>query len=353
VLRSTFDPGEVTLLLQDLSDAPLERTLAEREANAQGGGHYAEVLPVEYEPGPAYLTLFEQLLDELAERIAEHVGVVTEIALAERGGHPVLVSLARAGTPVGVLMRRWAARHGVEVPHYSISIVRDRGIDTVALAHVAARHDPRDVVFVDGWTGKGAIATELTEALRGTPFRPDLAVVADPGGCATMYGTRDDVLLPSACLNATVCGLVSRTVLNAAYVGPGDLHGAKVYWDLQPQDRTAQLLDAVSGRYDDVAERVAKSWRTVADGPRTPVFSGLAAVRRVQEEYALPSWHLVKPSIGETTRVLLRRLPSRVLVRPDRVDDLRHVLALAEERGVPVTEHPDMPYACMGLVAPA
>ena len=106
--------------------------------------------------------------------------------LAERGPDVVLVSLARAGTPVGVLMRRWAAaRHGLDLPHYAVSIVRGRGIDAVALRYLAAHHDPPDVVFVDGWTGKGAITRELAAALRGTPFDPELAVLADPAAaCA-------------------------------------------------------------------------------------------------------------------------------------------------------------------------
>ena len=78
----------------------------------------------------------------------------------------MLVSLARAGTPVGVLMRRWAQhRHGLDLPHYAVSIVRGRGIDANALRWLAAHHDPADVVFVDGWTGKGAITRELAAAL--------------------------------------------------------------------------------------------------------------------------------------------------------------------------------------------
>ena len=63
-------------------------------------------------------------------------------------------------------MRRWAQRaHGVDLPHYAVSIVRGRGIDPVALRYLAAHHDPASVMFVDGWTGKGAIARELAAAL--------------------------------------------------------------------------------------------------------------------------------------------------------------------------------------------
>lgn len=44
--------------------------------------------------------------------------------------------------------------------HYGISIIRDRGIDTTALEMIERRHGPRGIVFVDGWTRKGAMILE-------------------------------------------------------------------------------------------------------------------------------------------------------------------------------------------------
>ena len=57
-------------------------------------------------------------------------------------------------------------------------------------------------------------------------------MLADPGRCAATFGTRDDWLIPSACLNSTVSGLVSRTVLNARLLRPDQYHGAKFYAEL-------------------------------------------------------------------------------------------------------------------------
>jgi hypothetical protein len=42
--------------------------------------------------------------------------------------------------------------------------------------------------------------------------------------------------------------------------------------------------------------------------------------------------------VGETTRVLLRRVPWQILARADAGDELSHVRLLAAERGVPVVE---------------
>jgi hypothetical protein len=285
--------------------------------------------------------------------LAHAVGLVTELVLAERTRPPVLVSLARAGTPVGILMRRWAAAaHGLDLPHHAVSIVRGRGIDRVALAWLAVHHDPADVVFVDGWTGKGAITRELAEALAGTPFSPDLAVLADPGSCVRTFGTRADFLIPSACLNSTVSGLVSRTVLNDALIGPGRFHGAKFYADLAPADVSNTFLDVVSGQFAAVADRVAADLPGLRAADRTPTWAGWATVQRLAAEHGIDNLHLVKPGVGETTRVLLRRVPWKVLIRRDAVPELEHVLLLAEERGAGVELVDDMAYSCVGIVRP-
>ncbi|MFF3306693.1 phosphoribosyltransferase [Streptomyces sp. NPDC002952] len=358
---SSYAPDEVGWLLQDLSDVRLEAPTEEREEAIQSGGaHYAESLPVEYQPSEQYQELFHAALGTSAARIAEAVGAVTELVLAERSPRPVLVSLARAGTPVGVLMRRWARhRHGLDLPHYAVSIVRGRGIDANALRWLAAHHDPADVVFVDGWTGKGAITRELAQAVEEfeaqdgiTGFDPEIAVLADPGSCVRTYGTREDFLIPSACLNSTVSGLISRTVLRADLVGEHDYHGAKFYRELAGSDVSADFLDAVAAHFPDVTDAVDARVKDLLSADRAPTWEGWAAVERISEEYAIHDVNLVKPGVGETTRVLLRRVPWKILARAGAGADLDHVRLLAEQRGVPVEEVADLPYTCVGLIHP-
>ncbi|MGW1201256.1 phosphoribosyltransferase [Streptomyces cyaneofuscatus] len=370
---SSYAPEDVGWLLQDLSDTELEAPTEEREEAIQSGGaHYAESLPVEYQPSAEYQALFAAALDASAARIARAVGTVTETVLAERGPRPVLVSLARAGTPVGVLMRHWARhRHGLDLPHYAISIVRGRGIDATALRWLAAHHDPADVVFVDGWTGKGAITRELAAAIEefeasGGPggsagpvgsagpagFNPEIAVLADPGGCVRTYGTREDFLIPSACLNSTVSGLISRTVLRADLVGPDDFHGAKFYRELAGSDVSGDFLAAVTARFDEVADQVDAETKELLAADRAPTWEGWAAVERISEEYGIHDVNLVKPGVGETTRVLLRRVPWKILAKRGAGTDLTHIRLLAEQRGVPVEEVDDLPYSCVGLIHP-
>ncbi|MET9427085.1 phosphoribosyltransferase [Streptomyces sp. NPDC003036] len=352
---SSYAPDEVGWLLQDLSDVELEAPTEEREEAIQSGGaHYAESLPVEYQPTPQYQELYRAALTTSAARIARAVGTVTETVLAERSPRPVLVSLARAGTPVGVLMRRWAHyRHGLDLPHYAVSIVRGRGIDANALRWLAAHHNPADVVFVDGWTGKGAITRELAEALSDFPgFEPEIAVLADPGSCVRTYGTREDFLIPSACLNSTVSGLISRTVLRADLVGPADYHGAKYYRDLAAADVSHDFLDTVAARFEEVTDAVDADVKELLATDRTPTWAGWAAVERISEKYGIHDVNLVKPGVGETTRVLLRRVPWKILAQRGAGADLDHVRLLAHQRGVPVEEVDGLPYTCVGLIHP-
>jgi hypothetical protein len=252
-------------------------------------------------------------------------------------------------------MRRWAQRrHGLDWPHYAVSIVRGRGIDPVALRYLAAHHDPAQVMFVDGWTGKGAIARELAAAVRDVDprFSPELAVLADTGSCVSLYGTREDFLIPSACLNSTVSGLVSRTVRNERVIAPGRFDGAKFYQELAFADVSGLFLDAISARFGAVAEAVDRAWPKLRDSDRTPTWSGWAAVEQISAQYGIDNVNLVKPGVGETTRVLLRRVPWRILVRDDAEADLAHVLLLASQRGVEVETVPGLAYSCVGLIHP-
>lgn len=357
----SYAADEVSWLLKDLSDVDLEADVAERERRIQAGtAHYAESLPIEYQPDAEYRELFDRVLAESAERLALAVATVAELVVAERGEDIVLVSLARAGTPIGVLMRRWlrsgVGRPSLTVPHYAVSIVRDRGIDAVALDYLAHHHDPSTIVFVDGWTGKGAITRELTEALDayhaagGARFNDELVVLADPGNSVRTYGTRDDFLIASACLNSTVSGLVSRTVLNDTLIGPGEFHGAKFYRELADADVSNQLLDAVTAAFETIRDQVPVAVAAIRDSDRTPDWSGWASVERVRAEYGVATVNFVKPGVGETTRVLLRRVPWRVLVREADAPEHAHIRLLAAARNVPVEVVEDLAYSCMGLI---
>jgi hypothetical protein len=139
---------------------------------------------------------------------------------------------------------------------------------------------------------------------------------------------------------------VSRTVLNPRLLHPGQYHGAKFYAELAPVDVSGDFLDAVAAEFTGITD-------TAPPADRTADFAGRAAVDRIVDEYGIADPNLVKPGVGETTRVLLRRVPWRVLVRAGApAADLVHVRLLAQRRGVPVEEVPGLAYSCVGLIHP-
>ncbi|MDD7936897.1 phosphoribosyltransferase domain-containing protein [Actinomycetospora lutea] len=353
----TFAPDEVGWLLSDLAGHALETPTAAREAAIAAGTSYAATLPVERAPSPRYARVVARALERSAEPVAAAVGVLADRVLARRGPGAVLVSLARAGTPVGVLVRRWAARvRGIALPHYAMSVVRGRGLDRAALHALVAAHDPAALVLVDGWTGAGGILDEIRADLAryagetGALVDPTVAVLADPAHRTPLHGTRDDLLVPQACLNATVSGLVSRTVARADLLGPGAYDGARFYAGLAAGDRTAAFLDVVSDRFAEVAPPGPPASAPDGRGPRY-----LAALAAERADLGGGDRRL-RGGVGETLPALLRRDPAAVLLARDAGPDLDPVRHLCTERGVPTGPLPPRaggiasPYRCVGVL---
>ena len=82
-----------------------------------------------------------------------------------------------------------------------------------------------------------------------------------------------------------------------------------------------------------------------------PRGTGLAEVRRIAAHFGVRDINLVKPGIGEATRVLLRRVPWKILVHSmDDMEHLGHIYQLAKEKGVPVEAYPLTNYRACGII---
>ena len=358
LVKTSYSKEDITFLLKDVTGDFTESSLEERESAVRSGAHYAERLPVEYRPSEEYTQLYHASVEKTKEQLSHLVGVVARrILLNAETEDIVLVSLARAGSPIGILIRRYAAQIlNLDWPHYSVSILRDKGLDEKAIQAIREAHPDSRLQFVDGWTGKGAIQKELTKAVdslndkSGLNLHDDMAVLADPGACAVLFGTREDFLIPSACLNATVSGLVSRTILNKNYIGEDDFHGAKFYGELLEEDLSNDFIDQVTSCFSATSAAAEhEAFRTPVIAERT--WQGMKEVEAIgQKMYSETDYHLIKPGVGETTRVLLRRSPWKVLVNDPEHPDVRHILILADEKNVPVEVVPDLFYRAIGLI---
>ena len=329
-MKITYKNGEVDILLKDITGLVEPLGTKEREQRIPTGTHYCEMLPLEYKPSPGYMEAYEAALEHFGKTTALAVGRAAEKIYRAKGKEGVLVSLARAGIPAGVLIRRYLKnKYDTELPHYAISIIRGRGIDHNAVNYILERHKPWQIQFLDGWVGKGAIYGELKKALKDWPdIDPSLAVLSDPANLTALCGTHEDILIPSSCLNATVTGLISRTFLRSDIIGEHDFHGAAFYGELEQEDLTNIYLDQIEEQFDYEA-----SWQETgfpADGQE--VVKNIASVYRIKDQ------NFIKPGIGEATRVLLRRMPWKLLISPEyeNSEELRHLVRLAAEKRVPI-----------------
>jgi len=334
------------MLLKDITGLVDPLPTEERERLIQSGVHYSEMLPLEYEPSEKYLHTYYDALERYSEITAKAVGSVSDKIYNEKGENITLVSLARAGTPIGILIKRFLEKkYKISVPHYTISIIRGKGIDKNAIKYILERHSSESVQFVDGWTGKGAIQRQLDEAMLDYPqLDPKLAVLSDPANVAGKCGTHEDFLIASSCLNSTVSGLISRTFFRSDIIKPDDFHGAVYYGELKDKDLTYQFIESVE-KYFDFRNNI------IPDSDNTSNLSGLDEVKKIAEKLSISDINLIKPGIGEATRVLLRRVPYKILVHSlEDYEHLGHIYQLAKEKGVQVEIYPLKCYKTCGLI---
>ena len=343
-LRSSYSEEDVILLLKDITGLVSPQSTEEREKLIQSGKHYSEMLPIEYVPTEKYMKVYYEALESYSKTVAEAVGKLSDKIIENKGREVVLVSLARAGIPIGILVKRYIRyKYSIDVPHYSISIIRGRGIDDNAMKFLLGKYRPEQLLFVDGWIGKGAILNELKkdiEAYKGVSS--DIAVIADPANVTELCGTHEDILIPSSCLNSTVSGLVSRTFLRSDIIGKDDFHGAVYYGELADSDLSYDFINAIEKEF---------SMENNDDGIVIEG-QGIDEVREIGKVFGVDEINLIKPGIGEATRVLLRRVPWKVLIDQRYKGDpqLGHLVRLAEEKNVPVEYYPLTHYKCCGII---
>lgn len=344
-MRSSYSEEDVILLLKDITGLVKPQPTEERERLIQSGKHYSEMLPIEYVPTEKYMKVYYEALENYSKPVANAVGRLSDKIIEKRGKDVVLVSLARAGIPIGILVKRYIKyKYKMDVPHYSISIIRGRGIDDNAMKYLLDKYKPEQLLFVDGWIGKGAILNELKKDIAYYDgVSADIAVIADPANVTELCGTHDDILIPSSCLNSTVSGLVSRTFLRSDIIGENDFHGAVYYGELKDSDLSYAFIDAIEKEF---ALDIFVDDNDIIEG------QGIDEVRTIGEHFGIDDINLIKPGIGETTRVLLRRVPWKILIDERYKGDsqLGHLVRLAEEKNVPIEYYPLTHYKCCGII---
>jgi hypothetical protein len=355
----SYRPEDVSFLLkpldmQDFVDVPDKEFLIQ-----SGQRHYSEMLSPETLPSERYLAVFRDACAANTTRMARDCLSLAGLIAERRSGPVTLVSLARAGTPVGVVLNQLLPRvFGRASTHYSVSIIRDRGIDQVALEHILAQgHAPESIVFIDGWTGKGVISRELASTIaafnarRGSAIDAGLYVLSDLAGSAACAASCDDYLIPSSILNATVSGLISRSILNQA-IGPGDFHGCVYYRQFEAHDQSQSFADGLVAAALAIAAAGTLPAAVAVERERAGAVSR-AYMLAALAQHGIDDVNMVKPGIGEATRVLLRRSPRLLILRDAAAPDVAHLALLAQEKAIPVIVDSSLPYHAVSLIRSA
>ncbi len=350
-IAGSYSPEECIFLLKpiEMAFSPVD----DKESLIQSGQlHYSELISQEHPPSKEYTDLFFKLTEQYKARLAQELMILAKKMIDAKGDNIVILSLARAGTPIGVLLHRIIRqKFDKNVTHYSISIIRDRGIDETALDYVLAQgHSEQSIVFVDGWTAKGVITRELHQSVerynqsRQTQISKELYVVSDIGATADVQATFDDYTIPSALMNSTVSGLISRSILNEQ-IGEADFHGCVSYRHLEPYDLSRWFVDEIYQAVDqellDAPNKVDKDQRR----QETEQF-----LKRIMSDYGISNRNRIKPGIAEATRALLRRVPDVLLLKKLQHIDTLHLEQLAAEKNVDIVIDQQMPFGACSLI---
>lgn len=360
VFSGSYSPEQVSFLLQRLHLA--NTPILDKEHLIQSGQkHYSELLTHETAPAHEYAQLFRLALSQTQTQLAVYCCALAAKIVATRPQGITLVSLLRAGTPIAILLKAILQRYyAQEVAHYGISIIRDVGLDAVALSYIVARHAPETLVFVDGWTGKGVISATLQHSLQqftqstGISIPVELYVLADLAGTAEHSATTDDCLIPTCLLNATVSGLISRSVYQRQTEdATPQFHGCLYYADLAAHDLSGYFIDVM-------LQRIAELWPTAefaaqvaACQPRPERQRALTQpfLNALLQRYGISHPHYLKPGIGEASRVLLRRKAGRLLLQQANSDSTAHLRWLAHSKAIPIDILPESPFQAIALIS--
>ncbi|MBP3946011.1 cysteine protease StiP domain-containing protein [Psychrobacter sp. K31L] len=377
--------SDVTVLLDIVDkDAVANVPVSQKEALIQSGQrHYSDMLTLEAAPTAMHEQLYSQALTQGTTRTATDIANLAytlhnTFEQAVNAERPlVLVSLVRAGLPIGVLLQRALtdidSSYTLPCVHYGISIIRDRGLDPVALQMLLDAYPNSPIVFVDGWTGKGAIYQELARSLEAfsdpshahfanifhqSTFGQDtfdqgtvnnttvipLLTLADPAGVAWLSASEEDWLIPSGLLNSTVSGLISRSLYTEPQSG---LHRSVFYDNLVAVDHSLAFINHI-----DAARRSLSTPPQCLPTYQQPRYQTAELINKLAADYAITNRNRIKPTIAEATRAILRRDPERILLataeHPDTVL-LRHLCA---QRNINISVLGDkiLPYQAITLI---
>lgn len=310
-------------------------------------------------PQQAYLSLYEAALHENGAKLAQDVARLALHLAQQQDELCILVSLARAGTPYGILVQRALTLMGRPAIHYGVSLIKGWGVDPAALDYIRRLHPYGTIRFIDGWTGKGGISRELHRSVaeynqsRSLNISSQLNVIADLAGTAGTAVNSDDYLIPSAPINATMNGLISKTFGQPCpdLPAPFCFHGTYMLEHLREADQSNSFIESISILLEEAIATEMFFFQPLlsASGKAAAQDTNLASMARLQASLEISNEDLIKHGYCETVRALQRRPMRSLLLRDPTSEANAALLALAETLDLPVIQDRHLHYECVGV----
>ena len=392
-MKTSYHINDVQFLLTDLTEIASKNkangiddfamSIEQKEKAIQSNlKHYSEIVNLENPPTKEYLDIFYKVLknenvmdlftDDILTLAAKILSDIQSEYDKTQDNNVMLVSLVRAGTPIGILLKRileqqdFIKNNHINLRHYSISIIRDKGIDENAIKHIIQENQSENIYFIDGWTGKGVITKELTNAIfhfnqkYQTNLKDTLYVLTDIVLLQNVKaGSYLDYLIPSSILNSTVSGLISRTILNHL-IEPNDFHGSIYYENLNPYDVSNDFINNIMSFIKlknenldllSYLQRYHKMYDNKDNNDTLELkYKRQQFLQQLMETYHYPNMNYIKPGVNETTRVMLRRYPEKLFIQDINDNNVEHLVQLANEKNIKIEVVTDMPYRAVALI---
>lgn len=346
LITTSYKPNDVIALMDDATEKVKELSKEEYRNLKKKGIHYSSLLQYEEYPNKLLLSLYNKSLNESGFLVAQMVADLSDRLIDNYGDNLVLISLARAGTPIGVLVKRFIKyKYGFDIPHYTISIIRDIGIDTVAMDYILLKHSIEHYVFLDGWTGKGRIRNELDLYLQDYNIDYKFAVLVDPAGIADICATNTDYVVPSSYLNSIVSGLFSRSIL-LNDKPKNSLHSAIKYKRYKDKDYTYHFINSIEKHYN----KIMSDYNLIEKIPENSKSVGINQLDTLCTKYGSGNIDRIKPGLNETIRAFEKDSVKLLLVNSLYDDSLNDMIELAKNSNVPIIEEEILVYKCCAIV---
>lgn len=366
IFSGSYNKNDVEFLLKilDIKNVKInEANLHKEYLIQQKNIHYSEMITPEKLPSKEYLQLFYKALDLNKLKMAKHCFILAEkiftYAKQQSQKNIVLISLVRAGTPIGVILKHilesyFLDKNITKIKHYSISILRDKGIDVNALNHIifTKKYNAESIFFIDGWTGKGVISNELKKSIFAynqqykTNVSDKLFVLTDISNSAFCAASNEDYLIPSSILNSTISGLISRSILNKEInIKNGDFHGCLFYNSAEflQNDLSKFFIQEILTTIKNNINNINNLTNFHENSPKFFDKTNTFNIQKLMAEYKVKNVNLIKPGIGESTRVLLRRFPEKIVLKNADLPELQHLILLAQQKQINIEYNANLP----------